>query len=107
MSEKKSSATVNYAIIGAGAMGREHISYLNMIDGVRVAAIADTNEEQRHLSCQLANGEIASFANASDLIAADMVDAYVLATPNFSHVNDLPQIFAANKPVLIDIPPGK
>jgi predicted dehydrogenase len=85
-------------------MGQEHISYLNMIDGVRVAAIADTNEDMRNKAAQLVGNDVACFATAEELLTADLVDAYVLATPNHSHVSDIPKLFASGKPILIEKP---
>ncbi len=104
MTDTNSLSCINYGIIGAGSMGREHIRHINMIDGIRVAAIADPNDEQIRLSSDEADGDIACFKTNEELISSGMVDAYILATPNFSHVNDLPAIFAANKPVLIEKP---
>lgn len=96
---------IKYGIIGSGAMGQEHIRYINMIDDICVAAIADTNEEMRNKAAQLVENEVTYFTTAEELLAADIVDAYVLATPNHSHVSDLPKLFAKKKLILIEKPP--
>lgn len=101
---KNSAPCIKYGIVGSGTMGHEHIRHLNMIEGVRVAAIADTNDEMRDYAAQMVDGEVACFSTAEELLSADMVDAYILATPNHSHVTDLPKLFAANKPILIEKP---
>ena len=35
--------TIKYAIVGAGAMGREHIRNIEIIDEAEVVALSDTN----------------------------------------------------------------
>ena len=37
--------TIKYAIVGAGAMGREHIRNIEIIDEAEVVALSDTNSE--------------------------------------------------------------
>ena len=39
------SKSFKYGIIGAGAMGREHIRNVNIIDEAEIVALSDPNDE--------------------------------------------------------------
>ena len=47
---------------------------------------------------------ILNFLNHNDLINADLADVYVIATPNFNHINILRDIIKTNAIYLIEKP---
>ena len=76
---------IRYGIIGCGSMGREHIENIKMIDGGVVTAIADDNAASREAGQALLPMPAQLFDNHHDLLAANLCDALVIATPNHTH----------------------
>ena len=96
--------TIKYAIVGAGAMGREHIRNIEIIDEADVVALSDTNSESLNQSLALLTKDIPTFNNHHDLINANLADAYIVATPNFTHLEILKDITKSNAHLLIEKP---
>lgn len=85
-------------------MGQEHIRNLNLLEGVRVSAIADPDEPMRTLSADMVDGAVATFASHKDMLSADLCDAYVVVSPNDTHHKIMLDLVDANKPVLCEKP---
>lgn len=96
--------TIRYGIIGAGMMGREHIRNLQLIPGAVVTAVSDPDAEQRALSRDLAGGGCVAFADHRELVARDLCDALVVASPNHTHAAVLKDILPADRPILVEKP---
>lgn len=96
--------TIRYGIIGAGMMGREHIRNLHLIPGAIVTAVSDPDPDQRAESRNLAGSGCAAFADHHELVARDLCDAFVVASPNHTHVDVLKDILPADRPVLVEKP---
>ena len=58
----------NYAIIGAGSMGREHIRNIEIIKNAEVVALCDNNQESLNKSLNIVGRKIPTFQNHIDLI---------------------------------------
>ena len=95
---------LRYGLIGAGMMGQEHIRNIALLDGVRVAAIADPDSGMRAASCALAGADCAAFSDHRDLLAAEPCDACVIAAPNDLHHPILLDVPATAKPILCEKP---
>jgi myo-inositol 2-dehydrogenase / D-chiro-inositol 1-dehydrogenase len=98
--------TLRYGLIGAGMMGREHIRNLALIPGSVVTAISDPEESSRAETLALLGNGAASHGDHRALLAADNVDALIIASPNDTHFAILNDIFAAPRPlpVLVEKP---
>ena len=96
-------APFRYGVIGTGMMGVEHIENINHIPGAVVAAFADPNERSRAAAHTLTDGAV-EFEDYRDLLASDLVDAVVIATPNFTHVNVLEAAMATDLHILVEKP---
>ncbi|PPR51053.1 MAG: Inositol 2-dehydrogenase [Alphaproteobacteria bacterium MarineAlpha5_Bin5] len=96
--------TIKYGIIGAGVMGQEHIQNINIIENAEVVAVCDTNESSRSQAKSLVKESAKFYNNLNELISQNIADAYIIATPNFTHINILEQILKTNKHLLIEKP---
>ena len=95
---------IKYAIIGGGCMGQEHILNIEIIDNVEVVAICDTSKQSIKDCLDLLNNEVTIFDNYEDLVEANIADAYIIATPNFTHIEVLKGVLRSNAHLLIEKP---
>ncbi len=100
-------AELRIGVIGTGMMGCEHLRNLMGITSATVTAISDPHEEQqkwaRHtLGDQAAR--VTEFSDHRDLLSSGLVDAVVVAAPNYAHKSLLDDIFATDIPVLVEKP---
>ena len=96
--------TINYAFIGCGMMGHEHLNNLALIPGSNVTAILEPDAGMRTSAAKLAPN--ATFEpNLEAILARDDIDAWVITTPNYQHADQLKQLFAhSDKPILVEKP---
>lgn len=93
---------VRVGVIGLGAIGREHLEIYREIPGVEVTAVADF---ARTVADDIA-AEIGarSFGSAEELLAAGIVDAVTLSTPDHLHHDDAVRILEAGVHLLLEKP---
>ena len=95
---------IKYAIIGAGCMGQEHILNIDLIDDAEVVALCDTSEKSIQESLDLLTNDVAIFDNYNDLIEANIANAFIIATPNFTHIDVLKDVMKSEAHLLIEKP---
>lgn len=103
---------IRYGVVGTGMMGVEHIQNVLALDGAVVTAISDTNAASRAAGEQAANeqaaneqaGAVAVFEDHRDLIASGLCDAVVVATPNHTHIDVVPDLLATDLHLMIEKP---
>ncbi|NBY51880.1 MAG: gfo/Idh/MocA family oxidoreductase, partial [Actinobacteria bacterium] len=95
---------VRYGIIGVGAMGREHAENLRFIDGATVTALSDPDEGSRSLATKQLGSEVKVFTDHNQLLDSGLVDAVIIATPNYTHVDVLKDALATSHHVFIEKP---
>lgn len=93
---------IRYGLIGAGMMGQEHIRNIALLDGASVAAVADPDAGMR--AAAMATSGAQGFANADDLVAANLSDVYLIASPNDLHAGMVQRLLATDKPILVEKP---
>ena len=98
------STFIKYGIIGAGTMGQEHIKNINLLDNAKVTSICDPNESSLNQSSSIITNDFNSYRDLDELINNDDADAYIIATPNFTHIEVLEKILETNKHLLIEKP---
>ncbi len=98
--------TIRYGIIGTGMMGCEHIRNLAAMDDVEITAVADPNEEPRSWAVNACGDRFSPRVHEdyNDLLDADDVDALVVASPNFTHIDVMRDIFRTDKHVMLEKP---
>ncbi len=95
---------IRYAIIGSGLMGHEHIRNLALLPDAIVTAVADPDAGMRESAARLAGPQCQAFDDYKTLLGADVADALVIASPNFTHVTVLHDVMARNLPILVEKP---
>ncbi len=98
------SQSLNYAFIGCGMMGHEHLRNLALIEGSNITAILEPDAAMRASAAKLAPK--AHFATDLDaMLARSDIDAWVITTPNYQHADQLKQLFAqSQRPILVEKP---
>ena len=94
----------HYGLIGCGMMGHEHIKNINLLPEGRVSVVYDPMEELAESAAKLAEGaHVADSLEA--LLAFDPLDAVVIVSPNYLHVEQLRQIVETRPmPILCEKP---
>ena len=97
-------AELRVAVVGAGMMGADHIRRItDRISGARVAAIVEPDAGRAAAAAEHAPGALA-FASLEEAIAADAVDAVLIATPGQFHAPVLRPALEARLPILCEKP---
>jgi len=102
-------APLRICILGAGAMGKEHICNIRLL-GENVAvvvAVVDPNELARAEAMQALGTDADRcevYADDLDAISCDSVDALVICTPNYTHIDILRRCIGTNKHILCEKP---
>ena len=101
------SDTVRYGLVGTGMMGVEHINNLAVTPGAVVTALADPVQTSlgwaRRALGAAAEG-VQAFADGAALARSGLVDAVIVASPNFTHRRVLEPLFDAGLPILCEKP---
>jgi myo-inositol 2-dehydrogenase / D-chiro-inositol 1-dehydrogenase len=98
---------VRYGIVGAGLMAREHIRNLAITPGAVVTALADPVESSLALCRETlgdAAADVKSFPDGADLARSGLVDAVIVASPNYTHRRVLEPLFDAGLAILCEKP---
>ena len=97
-------ADLRVGIVGAGAMGSDHISRLtHTISGARVSAVIEPDADRAADATTAAPGAVA-FSRIEDALDAGAVDAVIIATPGRLHERVLLPALAAGLPILCEKP---
>jgi len=87
-------------------MGCEHIRNLAAMDDVEITAVADPNEEPRGWALKYCADRFTPRVHEDyrELLDADDIDALVVASPNYTHIDLMRDIFTTDKHVLLEKP---
>lgn len=98
---------LRYGIVGTGMMGCEHIYNIEAIEHAHVVAISDPHpaslEWARTALGQRAD-QVTVHHSLTDMVNDPSVDALVIATPNFQHIDALRVALASDKHIMIEKP---
>ena len=95
--------TVRIALAGGGAFGAKHAAALSRIDGVEVTvAVSDSLENAQSFATEHGIGR--GVGSLDEALAADDVDAVILATPTPMHASQSIACLEAGKHVECEIP---
>ena len=85
-------------------MGLEHIQNILLIKNAEVVAISDIHKKSIRIIKKKFKKKFIYFKNHKDLIKKDIVDAYIISTPNFTHLNILKDVLKTKKHILVEKP---
>jgi predicted dehydrogenase len=98
------STELGVAVVGAGRAGLVHASnFASGVGGARLVALADPNEKTL-ASAAAETGAEQTYADPLEAVAAEGVDAVVIASPTFTHAELAVAALAAGKHVLCEKP---
>jgi predicted dehydrogenase len=95
---------INIGVIGTGMMGQEHIQNFNLLDDARVIALADTDDAMLAQALDMCDDTPSTTPDFAPLLSNPDIDALVIATPNFHHVEVLKHALESGKPILCEKP---
>ena len=99
--------TIRYGLIGCGSMGREHIENIKALERSEVVALADPDAGSRVAALALLDGAAKApqvFEDYADLLKADLCDAVIISTPNFTHAQVMRDAIPTRAHLLIEKP---
>lgn len=101
-------ATLRMGIIGVGNMGTGHAK--SMLEGkvpeIELVAIADRKQQRREWVAETFGEAVQLFEEGDDLIASDVCDAVLIATPHYQHPELTMRALRAGKHVMLEKPAG-
>ncbi|GGE49286.1 oxidoreductase [Pullulanibacillus camelliae] len=99
---------VRIGIIGVGNMGSSHAVYLNNneVPEAELVAVCDTNQARLDWAKAHLKETVALYDDANHLLAADDVDAVIIATPHYEHSPLAIKAFEKGKHVMSEKPAG-
>ena len=95
---------IKYGIIGAGTMAQEHILNISLIDNAEVVALADPHEDSLNQCKEILKTKIFCFKNHLEMIEKNIVDVYLISSPNFTHFEILKDVIETKKHILVEKP---
>ena len=95
---------IKYGIIGAGTMAREHILNISLIENAEVVALSDPHEASLNQCKDILKTKVPCFKNHQDMIKENLVDVYLISSPNFTHIGILKDVITTKKHILVEKP---
>jgi predicted dehydrogenase len=98
---------LRFGLVGAGMMGREHIRNLKLFPQAEITALADPVEKSLASALKTIGeraDDVEIFADSAGLARSDLVDAVIIASPNFTHRRVLEPLLQTDLPILCEKP---
>ena len=95
---------IKYGIIGAGTMAREHILNISLIDNAEVVALSDPHEDSLNQCKEILKTKVSCFKSHQEMIKENIVDVYLISSPNFTHIYILKDVIKTKKHILVEKP---
>jgi len=97
---------LRYGVVGTGMMGIEHLQNILALDHCVVTAVADPHGPSLDMARAAVGPDatLATFATIEDLIASELCDALVIASPNHTHHSVLIPAIESGLHLLVEKP---
>lgn len=77
--------TLNYAVIGCGSFGDQHLKVMTVMQGVNITALCDKHIEQCHKLKERYNLDAECYDSYEKMLADKKIDIVVVATADMAH----------------------
>ena len=103
MKNKRKKSHFKVAVIGAGAIGQDHVASFQLHTAVQVVAIADVSRERaRNTADRFGIPEV--FTDYTEVLGRTDIDVVSIALPNYLHAKVALEALKAGKNVMLDKP---
>ena len=85
-------------------MAREHILNISLIENAEVVALSDPHEASLNQCKDILKTKVPCFKNYQDMIKENLVDVYLISSPNFTHIEILKDVIKTKKHILVEKP---
>ena len=85
-------------------MAREHILNISLIENAEVVALSDPHEASLNQCKDILKKKVPCFKNHQDMIKENLVDVYLISSPNFTHIEILKDVIKTKKHILVEKP---
>ncbi len=85
-------------------MAREHILNISLINNAEVVALSDPNEDSLNQCKEILKTNVSCFKSHLEMIKENIVDVYLISSPNFTHIEILKDVIKTNKHILVEKP---
>ncbi len=85
-------------------MAREHILNISLIENAEVVALSDPHEASLNQCMDILKTKVPCFKNHQDMIKENLVDVYLISSPNFTHIEILKDVIKTKKHILVEKP---
>src|SRR5438477_7159600 len=99
---KNSKLPTRVAVIGAGAMGRNHLRVLNDLEGVELVGLADANEATSQRAARPYNTP--AYTDYTEMLDRERPDAVVVAVPTIMHREVALEVISREMHLLVEKP---
>lgn len=98
---------IRVGVVGFGNMGSAHAKNIfdGRIDGMVLTALCDTDEAKRKKAAEVFQN-VKVFSSVTEMLATDITDAVIIATPHYFHCPIAIDAFKAGQNVLTEKPAG-
>jgi predicted dehydrogenase len=103
MKTKRKNARFNVAVIGAGAIGQDHVASFRLHPSANVAAVADVSLE-RAVETAERFGIPDAYTDYRKILSRDDIQVVSIALPNYLHAKVALEALKAGKNVMLDKP---
>ncbi len=85
-------------------MAREHILNISLIDNAEVVALSDPHEDSLNQCKEILKTNVSCFKRHQEMIKENIVDVYLISSPNFTHIDILKDVIKTKKHILVEKP---
>ena len=85
-------------------MAHEHILNISLIENAEVVALSDPHEASLNQCKDILKTKVPCFKNYQDMIKENLVDVYLISSPNFTHIEILKDVIKTKKHILVEKP---
>lgn len=90
-------------LLGFGAIGHEHAAAIHAVPDLELAAVCDPNEERLAVALEQ-SPSVATFTDAADMLASELLDAVIVSTPPNSHAQWAHKALSHDLHVIVEKP---